>query len=107
MSPSTTIACGGAVAARDCAFWNPASSWTAFRACPVDRSFGETVPDSHTIGICLTIPEVNLSEPVVTFAGYAALTTAQTTIGGTTLVPGPLHAYELRPVAGTASAVQS
>jgi hypothetical protein len=67
----------------------------------------KTVPDSHTIGICLTIPEVNLSEPVVTFAGYAALTTALTSIGGPALVPGPRHLYELRPVAGTASAVQS
>ena len=67
----------------------------------------ETVPDSHTVGICLTIPEVNLSEPVVTFAGYAALTTALTTIGGTTLVSGSLHVYELRPMAGTASAAES
>ena len=67
----------------------------------------ETVPDLRTVTICLTIPEVNLSESVITFAGYAALTTALTTIGGPSLVPGPVHLYELRPVAGTASAVVS
>ena len=67
----------------------------------------ETIPDSHTISICLTIPEVNLGEPVVAFAGYAALTTALTTIGGPALVSGSLHLYELRPVAGTASAAES
>jgi hypothetical protein len=67
----------------------------------------EMVPDQHTVEICLTFPEVNLSQDVVTFAGYAALTTALTTIGGPSLIQGPLHLYELRPLAGAASNARS
>ena len=33
----------------------------------------EVVPDSHGIDIRLTIPEVNQSEEIVTFTGFAAL----------------------------------
>jgi len=67
----------------------------------------EVVPDSHSIVIRLTIPEVNQSEEYVTFTGFAVLTTALTSIGGPGLVPGALHLYEIRPVAGTASRVAS
>ena len=67
----------------------------------------EVVPDSHSIDIRLTFPEVNQSEENVTFTGFAALITALTSIGGPGLVPGAPHLYELRPVAGTASRVAS
>jgi len=67
----------------------------------------ETVPDSHTLEICLSFPEVNLAEDAVTFAGYAALTKELTSIGGPNLLSGPLHLYELRPLAGAASEVVS
>jgi len=67
----------------------------------------KVVHDSHTIDIRLTIPEVNQSEKHVTFTGFAALTTALTSIGGPGLVPRALHLYEIRPVAGTASRVES
>jgi len=67
----------------------------------------EVVPDSHSIDICLTIPEVNQSEEYVTFTGFAALTNALTSIGGPGLVRGALYLYEIRPVAGTASRVAS
>jgi len=67
----------------------------------------KVVPDSHSIDIRLTIPEVNQSEAHVTFTGFAVLTTALTSIGGPGLVPGALHLYEIRPVAGTASRVTS
>jgi hypothetical protein len=67
----------------------------------------KVVPDSHSIDIRLTIPEVNQSEESVTFTGFAALTTALTSIGGPGLVSGALHLYEIRPVAGTASRVAS
>ncbi len=64
----------------------------------------EEVPDRHTLGIRLTVPQVNLSDGPVTVSGFAALTRALTSVGGPGLVAGALHLYELRPVAGTASA---
>jgi len=67
----------------------------------------ESVPDSHSLGIRLVFPEVNLSEPDVVIAGFAVLTRAATSIGGPRLVAGPLQSYELRPVGGTASGVTS
>jgi hypothetical protein len=67
----------------------------------------DVVPDSHTVEICLTFPEVNLSEEQVTFSGFATVTRALTSIGGPRLLAGALHLYELRPVAGTASCVAS
>ena len=67
----------------------------------------DEVPDSHSIEIRLTVPEVNVADEPVTFAGFAALTRALTSFGGPRLVAGALHLYELRPVAGTASKVIS
>lgn len=67
----------------------------------------EAVPDLCTVDILVTLPEVNLSEDVVTFAGYAALTKALTTIAGPGQVPGARQLYTLRPVAGEASGVSS
>ena len=65
----------------------------------------DEVPDSHSIEIRLTVPEVNVADEPVTFAGFATLTRALTSFGGPRLVAGALHLYELRPVAGTASKV--
>jgi hypothetical protein len=67
----------------------------------------ESVPDSHSLEIRLTFPEVNVSEEYVTFTGFAALTRALTSIGGPRLISGALYFYELRPVAGTASRATS
>jgi hypothetical protein len=67
----------------------------------------ESVPDSHSLLIRLTFPEVNVSGDSVTFTGFAALTRALTSIGGPRLVSGALYLYELRPLAGTASRVTS
>jgi hypothetical protein len=67
----------------------------------------ESVPDSHSLGIRLVFPEVNLSEREAVFAGFAALTRSLTSIGGPALIAGPLQFYELRPVGGTASGVFS
>ena len=67
----------------------------------------ETVPDSHTLVIRLVFPQVNLSEPAVTFSGFAVLVREFTSVGGPRLVSGPLQTYELRPVGGTASGVLS
>ncbi|MGZ4617428.1 MAG: hypothetical protein ACXV5Q_07410 [Frankiaceae bacterium] len=67
----------------------------------------DEVPDSHSILIRLTVPEVNVADEPVTFAGFAVLTRALTSFGGPRLVTGVAHLYEIRPVAGTASAVVS
>lgn len=67
----------------------------------------EEVPDDHTLVVTLTIPQVNTDSGPGTGAGIAVLTTARTSVGGPRLVPGPLHLYELRPLAVTASIVES
>ena len=67
----------------------------------------DEVPDSHSIEIRLTVPEVKVADEPVTFAGFATLTRALTSFGGPRLVAGALPLYELRPVAGTASKVIS
>ena len=67
----------------------------------------DEVPDSHSIQIRLTVPEVNVGDEPVSFAGFAILTRALTSIGGPRLIAGARHLYELRPVAGTASKVIS
>lgn len=62
-------------------------------------------PDLQTIHVRMVLPEVNLEEEAATFVGFAVLVTSRTSIGGPALVEGPIHLYELRPVAGTAAAV--
>ena len=56
----------------------------------------DEVPDSHSVLIRLTVPEVNVADEPVTVAGFAALTRALTSFGGPRLVAGALHLYELR-----------
>ena len=65
------------------------------------------VPDAQTVYLRVVLPEVNAPDGPVTFSGFAILATALTSFGGPKLVPGARHLYELRPLAGTASAVQS
>jgi hypothetical protein len=67
----------------------------------------EQVPDLRTVRLRLIIPRVNVGADATVFAGVALVTTELTTIGGPHLVEGPLHLYDVRPVAGTASAVTS
>jgi hypothetical protein len=73
----------------------------------VVRAIQEEVPDSHTLMVTVTVPQVNLESEPQTGAGFAALTTARTSIAGTGLVSGPLQLFELRPLAVTASIVES
>jgi hypothetical protein len=73
----------------------------------VVRAIHEEVPDSHTLVVTVTIPQVNLDSEPHTGAGFAALTTARTSIGGPGLVSGPLQLFELRPLAVAASIVES
>jgi hypothetical protein len=67
----------------------------------------EEVPDDHTLVVTLTIPQVNIDAGPGASAGLAVLTTERTSVGGPKLVSGPLHLYELRPLAVTASITES
>ena len=62
-------------------------------------------PDLQTVHLRMVLPQVNLDEEPATFVGFAVLATSRTSIGGAGLLEGPIHLYELRPVAGTAAAV--
>lgn len=61
----------------------------------VDRVF-----DRHSPEIQILLPQVNVDEEPVIFAGLATLTTSLTTVGGPRFVPGPVHVYESRPSLG-------
>jgi hypothetical protein len=67
----------------------------------------EQVPDLRTVRLRLIIPRVNVAADATLFSGVALITTGLTTIGGPNFVEGPLHLYDVRPVAGTAEAVQT
>ncbi|MGE5288265.1 MAG: hypothetical protein ACM3ML_13920 [Micromonosporaceae bacterium] len=73
----------------------------------VVRAIHEEVPDSHTVVVTITIPQMNLDSEPQTGAGFAVLATARTSIGGPALVSGPLQLFELRPLAVTASTIES
>lgn len=73
----------------------------------VIRAIHEEVPDSHTLVVTVTVPQVNLDSGPETSAGLAVLTTERTSIAGPGLVPGPLQLFDLRPLAVTASVVES
>ena len=73
----------------------------------VIRAIHEEVPDSHTLVVTVTMPQVNLDSGPQTSAGLAVLTTERTSIAGPGLVSGPLQLFDLRPLAVTASIVES
>src|SRR5690349_17410473 len=56
----------------------------------VVRAIHEEVPDSHTLVVTVSIPQVNLDSEPQTAAGFAVLTTARTSIEGPGLVSGPI-----------------
>jgi hypothetical protein len=57
--------------------------------------------------VTVTIPQINLNGQDVASAGFAVLTTERTSIGGPNLVSGPIQLFETRPLAVTASVVES
>lgn len=67
----------------------------------------DQVPDLRTVRLRLIIPRVNVGAGATVFAAVGLVTTEFTTIGGPDLVEGPLQLYDVRPVAGTADAVQT
>jgi hypothetical protein len=67
----------------------------------------EQVPDLRTVRLRLIIPRVNVGADATVFGGVALVTTELTTVDGPHLVEGPLHLYDVRPVAGTADAVET
>ena len=64
------------------------------------------VPDLETVRASIVVPRVNVGEGACPFVGVALLTTIRTTIGGPRLVDGSLELYTVRPIGGTAEAVQ-
>ncbi len=73
----------------------------------VVRAIHEEVPDSHTLVVSVVIPQVNVDGESVASAGFAVLTTERTSIAGPNLVSGPIQLFETRPLAVTASVVES
>ena len=73
----------------------------------VVRAIHEEVPDSHTLVVTVTIPQINLDSEPQTGAGFATVTTTRTSIGGPGLVSGALQLFELRPLAVMASIAES
>jgi hypothetical protein len=63
--------------------------------------------DARVVLVSVLLPRVNLDGDPATFPCLAILTTSLTSIGGPGLVSGALQSYELRPLAGTASIVES
>lgn len=66
----------------------------------------DQIPDRRSVRLKLILPRVNVADDVVVFAGVALVVTESTTIGGPDLVQGPVHSYDVRPLAGTADAVE-
>jgi hypothetical protein len=65
------------------------------------------VPDDRTVSVLLFLPRLNLEHcESATWSGVALLTTSLQSIGGPQLVRGATHDYAVRPLAGTAEAVQ-
>ncbi|MBB3606637.1 hypothetical protein FHT40_006328 [Mycolicibacterium sp. BK556] len=67
----------------------------------------EQVADLHSTHLRLILPRVNAGVDAAVFAAVGLVTTELTSVGGPQLVEGPLHLYDVRPVAGTADAVAS
>jgi hypothetical protein len=67
----------------------------------------EQVPDLRTARLRLILPRVNVGADATVFAGVGLITAELTTVEGPDLVEGPLHPYEVRPVAWTADAVMT
>ena len=67
----------------------------------------ESVPDLHTITATLVLPDLGgLSRPITPFRTFVVLTTNRTSIGGPTLVTGPIQLYTVVKGDGTAQEVQ-
>ena len=65
------------------------------------------VPELFERHLTLLVPAVNTRSEAVPFVGVAMVTTTRTSIGGPRLVEGPLQRYEIHPVGGIASIVES
>jgi len=57
--------------------------------------------------LTLLVPVVNTASEAVPFVGVAMVTTTRTSTGGPRLVDGPLQRYEIHPIGGIASIVES
>ncbi|MGH3915243.1 MAG: hypothetical protein ACRDTC_17825 [Pseudonocardiaceae bacterium] len=67
----------------------------------------ESIPDSHTFTASLVLPDINLGDrQVIRFKTMVVLTTNLTSIGGPTLVIGPLQTYQVVKLTGVAQHVE-
>jgi hypothetical protein len=67
----------------------------------------EVVADSRTVTLNLFVPAINLGqETEIQFTTAAIETTNHTTIGGPSLITGPLQTYRVIELYGTAKSVQ-
>ena len=67
----------------------------------------EVVADSRTVTLTLLVPAINLGrETAVQFTTVAVETTNHTTIGGPSLITGPLQTYQVIELHGTAIRAQ-
>lgn len=67
----------------------------------------EVVADESTTSLRLVLPDANVGDDRQPVDGFAVITTARSSLGGSPLVHGPLQRYDLRTVTGWASAVQT
>lgn len=65
----------------------------------------DAAPDAWVRTLSLILPEIHLSAQSETFATFAIMTTHHTSIGGPTLVDGPLQTYDTIALTGTAQTV--
>jgi hypothetical protein len=67
----------------------------------------ESIPDLRVVTLTLLVPDINLGrETEVPFSTVAIETTNHTTIGGPSLITGPLQTYRVIELHGTAKSVQ-
>jgi hypothetical protein len=64
-------------------------------------------PELDTRHLLLLLPDVNVTDAPVPVASVAAVVTTRTSVGGPSLVEGPVQSYAIHPVAASASAVES
>ena len=69
--------------------------WTA-------RVHLDSAADRHTRSVWLVLPHVNTEGGTGAFEGIAIVVTHRTSIGGPSLVKGPLEEYDIRQVSGSA-----
>jgi len=64
-------------------------------------------PDVDSRVLLLLLPDVTITDAPVLVAAIAAVVTIKTSVGGASLVEGPVQSYAVHPVSASASVVES